>query len=251
MHKIVIDHLSLRYADGAESLKDVSLNIEANAITVLFGPAGGGKSTLLRSLNRLNDLSDVKEVTGQVLFNGQNIVDSKTDTTALRRKIGMVFSRPVPLPLTVYKNVSYGLEIAGERSKTRLDEAVERALRQATLWDEIYDRLDDPASKLSGGQAQRLCIARTLALQPEVILLDEPTSALDPVSTAKVESLLTELSHSITIVLAPHNIQQSARMADFAAFFLQGELIEYGPGTLIFSNPKDKRTLEYIQGRYG
>jgi phosphate transport system ATP-binding protein len=143
------------------------------------------------------------------------------------------------------------LEIAGERNKAHLDEAVERALRQATLWDEVYDRLNDPASKLSGGQAQRLCIARTLALQPEVILLDEPTSALDPVSTAKVESLLTELSHSITIVLAPHNIQQSARMADFAAFFLQGELIEYGPGTLIFSNPKDKRTLEYIQGRYG
>jgi phosphate transport system ATP-binding protein len=174
MDKIIIDHLSLRYSDGAESLRDIHFNIPANKVAVLFGPAGGGKSTLLRTLNRLNDLGDVAQVEGQVLFNGQNILDPQTDVVQLRRKIGMVFSRPVPLPLTISQNISYGLEIAGERRKSRLNEAVERTLRQVALWDEVYDRLDAPAIAISGGQQQRLCIARVLALNPEVILLDEP-----------------------------------------------------------------------------
>jgi len=249
--KIVIDHLSVTYSDGLESLRNVSMRIPANAITVLFGPAGGGKSTLLRVLNRLNDLTDVALLKGQVLFNGKNILDPVTDVVKLRRKIGIVFSRPVPLPLTIYQNVSFGLETAGERRKDRLDEAVERALRLAVLWDEVYDRLGDPAASLSGGQQQRLCLARILALEPEVIMLDEPTSALDPIITARIEQLLTELAERYTIILAPHNIQQSARMADYAAFFLQGELVEYGEGKSLFVNPKDQRTEDYVQGKFG
>ncbi len=249
--KITIDHLSVTYSDGLESLRDVSLHIPANAITVLFGPAGGGKSTLLRVLNRLNDLTDVSLLKGEVLFNGKNILDASVNVVELRRKIGIVFSRPVPLPLTIYQNVSFGLEVAGERRKDNLDEAVERALRQAVLWDEVYDRLGDPASALSGGQQQRLCLARILALEPEVIMLDEPTSALDPIITARIEQLLGELAERYTIIIAPHNIQQSARVADYAAFFLQGELVEFGEGKTLFVNPKDKRTEDYVQGRFG
>ncbi len=249
--KIVIEHLSVTYSDGLESLRDVSMRIPANAITVLFGPAGGGKSTLLRVLNRLNDLTDVSLLKGQVLFNGQNILDPVLNPVELRRKIGIVFSRPVALPLTIYQNVSFGLEVAGERRKVKLDEVVERALRQAVLWDEIYDRLNDPAASLSGGQQQRLCLARILALEPEVILLDEPTSALDPIITARIEQLLNDLAEQYTIILAPHNIQQSARMAQYAAFFLQGELIEFGEGKTLFVTPKDKRTEDYVQGRFG
>jgi len=251
MDKIIIDHLSLRYSDGAESLRDIHFNIPANKVVVLFGPAGGGKSTLLRTLNRLNDLGDVAQVSGKVIFNGQNILDPALDVVELRRKIGMVFSRPVPLPLTIAQNISYGLEVAGERRKARLDEAVEQALRQVALWDEIYDRLNGPAMSLSGGQQQRLCIARVLALQPEVILLDEPTSALDPISTSKIETLLGELSEQMTVILVPHNTQQAARMADFAAFFLQGELVEYADGKNLFMTPKDKRTQDYLEGRFG
>ncbi len=251
MDKIVIEHLSVTYSDGLESLRDINMNIRSNAVTVLFGPAGGGKSTLLRVLNRLNDLTDVSLLKGQVLFNGQNILDPAVNVVELRRKIGIVFSRPVPLPLTIYQNISFGLEVAGERRKAKLDEAVERALRQAVLWDEIYDRLNDPASSLSGGQQQRLCLARILALEPEVILLDEPTSALDPIITARIEQLLNELAEHYTIILAPHNIQQSARMAQYAAFFLQGELIEFGEGKTLFVTPKDKRTEDYVQGRFG
>jgi phosphate transport system ATP-binding protein len=227
------------------------MSIPANAITVLFGPAGGGKSTLLRALNRLNDLTDVALLKGQVLFNGQNILDPVVNVVELRRKIGIVFSRPVPLPLTIYQNVSFGLEMAGELRKAKLDEAVERALRQAVLWEEVYDRLNDPAASLSGGQQQRLCLARILVLEPEVIMLDEPTSALDPITTARIEQLLNELAERYTIILAPHNIQQSARMADYAAFFLQGELVEYGEGKSLFVNPKNKRTEDYVQGRFG
>ncbi len=251
MEKIIIRNLNVRYSDGAESLKDVNLSIQSNAITVLFGPAGGGKSTLLRTLNRLNDLADVEVSSGEVIINQVNILDPKLNIIELRRMVGMVFSRPVPLPLSIYKNVSYGLEIAGEKRKSRLDEAVEKALRQVVLWEEIYDRLDEPANRLSGGQQQRLCIARVLALNPEIILLDEPTSALDPVSTSKIELLMQELSKNLTVVLAPHNTQQAARIADYAAFFLQGELIEYAAGEEIFTNPKDKRTESYIQGRFG
>ncbi len=251
MVKIRIENLSLRYSDEVESLKNISLDIEANAITVIFGPAGGGKSTLLRAINRLNDLADVKSCTGRVLIDGADVLDPHTDTNALRRKIGMVFARPTPLPLSIYANISYALELAGERRRFRLDEAVERALKQARLWEEVNDRLKDSAYSLSGGQQQRLCIARALALQPEILLLDEPTSALDPITTSNIEDTLQELKATYTILLAPQNTQQAARMADFAAFFLQGELIEYGPGRQIFSLPKDKRTREYIEGRFG
>jgi phosphate transport system ATP-binding protein len=251
MHKIEIENLSLSYSDGTESLKGITMGIEANAITVLFGPAGGGKSTLLRMLNRLNDLADVTLVKGKVLFNGINVLDPQVDVIELRRKIGVVFSRPTPLPLTIFGNVSYGLELAGERRKARLNEAVERSLRQTALWDEVYDRLDAPAMALSGGQQQRLCLARTLALQPELILLDEPMSALDPVTTARIESTLQDLKQEYTIILAPHNTQQAARTADYAAFFLQGELIEFAPGKQMFPNPSDPRTNDYISGRFG
>lgn len=251
MVKIAIENLSVRYADQTESLRNVTLNVEANAITVLFGPAGGGKSTLLRTINRLNDLAEVALTQGRVLFNGQDVLDPQINVSALRRKIGMVFSRPMPLPLTIYENVAYGLRVAGERRKSRLDEVVERALRQATLWDEVYDRLNAPAHAVSGGQQQRLSIARVLALQPEVILLDEPTSALDPVSTAKIESLLQELKSDLTIVLVPHNAQQAARMADFAAFFLLGEMVEFGAKKDVFITPRDRRTQDYVEGRFG
>ena len=252
MDKITIEHLSVRYSDGMESLRDINLGIPEHAVTVLFGPAGGGKSTLLRVLNRLNDLSDVREMTGRIWFNERDILDLTTDVVALRRKIGIVFSRPISLPLSIYQNISYGLEVAGEKRKNKLDDAVEKALRQAVLWDEVYDRLGDPAAtSLSGGQQQRLSLARVLALEPEVILLDEPTSALDPVSTARIEQLLVELAERYTIILVPHSVQQAARMADYAGFFLQGELVEFAEGKNLFVNPRDKRTEDYVQGRFG
>ena len=251
MNKIIIDHLSLQYDDGTESLRDVTMDIPANAITVLFGPAGGGKSSLLRCLNRLNDLTNVKTCGGQILLDGVNVLDPDTDVIALRRKVGMVFARPVVLPFSIRGNLTYGLELAGEKRKSRLDDAVERSLKQAALWDEVKDRLDEPAIAISGGQQQRLCLARSLALQPEVILLDEPTSGLDPISTGKVETSLQELKKDYTIVLVPHSVQQAGRTADYAAFFLQGEMVEYTPGTKIFTNPKDKRTEDYVTGRFG
>jgi len=251
MNKIQIEHLSLTYSDGKESLKDVSLDIPANAISVLFGPAGGGKSTLLRTINRLNDLADVVSISGRVLLDGEDILDAKTDVIALRRRIGMVFARPVVLPMTIRQNLTYSLELAGERRMSRLEEATVRSLEQAALWDEVKDRLDEPAVALSGGQQQRLCLARSLALEPEVILLDEPTSGLDPISTGKVESTLQKLKEQYTIILVPHSIQQAARIADHAAFFLQGELIEYAPGKTIFTTPSDQRTQDYIEGRFG
>lgn len=251
MNKIVVNHLSLNYSDGTESLKDINLEIPVHAITVVFGPAGGGKSTLLRVLNRLNDLADVIYVTGQVFLDDINVLDPKIDVIALRRRIGMVFARPVVLPFSIRGNLTYGLELAGERRKNVLDEAMERCLTQAALWEEVKDRLNDPAIALSGGQQQRLCLARSLALEPEVILLDEPTSGLDPISTGKVEATLQELKKTYTIVLVPHSIQQAARTADYAAFFLQGELVEYAPGKNIFTSPQDIRTENYIVGRFG
>lgn len=250
-YKFVIENLSLHYSDGTESLKDVSLNIPENAITVIFGPAGGGKSTLLRVLNRLNDMADVVHISGKVLLDGDNILDPKVDVIALRRRVGMVFARPVVLPLSIRGNLTYGLELAGERRKSKLDEAVERSLKQAALWDEVKDRLNDPAVALSGGQQQRLSLARSLALQPEVILLDEPTSGLDPISTGKVEASLQELKQDYTVILVPHSIQQAARTADYTAFFLQGELVEFSEGKSIFTNPKDQRTADYVEGRFG
>jgi phosphate transport system ATP-binding protein len=251
MDKIIIENLSLQYADGVESLRGISLNIREKAVTVLFGPAGGGKSTLLRCLNRLNDLTEVKTSSGRILIDGKNILEQDVDVIALRRRIGMVFARPVVLPLSIRGNLTYALELAGEKRRAKLDEAVERSLKLAALWEEVKDRLDDPAIALSGGQQQRLCLARSLALQPEIILLDEPTSGLDPISTGKVEAALQELKKEYTIILVPHSVQQAARTADYAAFFLQGELIEYGEGKSIFTMPKQKRTEDYVTGRFG
>lgn len=248
---IQVEDFSITYADGAESLRNITLGIKSNQINVLFGPAGGGKSTLLRAINRLNDLTDVKAVKGRILFKGENILAQKLDVTQLRRRIGIVFSRPMPLPMSVSQNVSYGLEVAGEHDRKKLDEAVENALRLAFLWDEVYDRLDAPAIAISGGQQQRLCLARVLALEPEVIMLDEPTSALDPVSTARIEDLLQNLKEKYTIILVPHNVQQAARTADYAAFFLQGRLVEYAPGKQLFLNPKQTETQDYVTGRFG
>jgi phosphate transport system ATP-binding protein len=249
--KIIIEHLSLQYDDGTESLRDVSLSIRENAINVLFGPAGGGKSTLLRCLNRLNDLSEVKSLSGRILLGEKNILDPKTDVISLRRKVGMVFARPVVLPMSIRGNITYGLEVMGEKRRSKLNEAVERSLKHAALWDEVKDRLDEPAIALSGGQQQRLCLARSLALEPEVILLDEPTSGLDPISTGKVEASLQQLKNNYTIILVPHSVQQAARTADYAAFFLQGELVEYAEGKGLFTTPSDKRTDDYVTGRFG
>jgi phosphate transport system ATP-binding protein len=251
MDKIEIKNLNLQYSDGTESLRNISLNIPENQIFVLFGPAGGGKSSLLRVLNRLNDLADVTRMEGEVLLDGKNILNPKTDVINLRRRVGMVFARPVVLPMSIRENLTYGLEVAGIKDKFQLEEAVERSLHQAALWEEVQDRLEDPAVALSGGQQQRLCLARVLALEPEVILLDEPTSGLDPISTGKVEESLQALKELYTVILVPHSVQQAARTADHAAFFLQGELVEYAPGKEIFSTPKDQRTADYVEGRFG
>jgi len=264
MNKITIENYFLEYSDGTESLKGITLTIPANQITVIFGPAGGGKSSLLRVLNRLNDLADVADQGGTlndladvadqggtVLIDDVNILDPAMDVIQLRRKVGMVFARPVVLPFSIRENLTYGLDVAGEKNKTRLQGVVESSLHKAALWDEVKDRLDDPAISLSGGQQQRLCLARVLALEPEVILLDEPTSGLDPISTGKVEESLQELKNDYTIILVPHSVQQAARTADLAAFILQGELIEVTTGDLMFTNPQDQRTQDYIQGRFG
>jgi phosphate transport system ATP-binding protein len=249
--KIRIEDLSISYSDGTESLRGINLPIPDKAITVLFGPAGGGKSTLLRTINRLNDLADVVEVKGHVWLDGQDVLLPGTDVISLRRRVGMVFARPVVLPMSIRRNLTYGLELGGERDGSSQEEAVERSLRAAALWDEVQDRLDEPAISLSGGQQQRLCLARSLVLQPEVILLDEPTSGLDPISTGKVETSLAQLKEDYTIILVPHSVQQAARTADYAAFFLGGELIEYAPGRQIFTNPADQRTEDYVEGRFG
>jgi len=249
--KIRIKGLSVQYADGTESLHGISLDIYANQINVLFGPAGGGKSTLLRTLNRLNDLAGVKRQSGEILLDGEDILSPDYDVIQLRRRLGIVFARPVPLPMTIYDNVIYGLRLAGIKDKAQLDATVERALKQAILWDEVADRLGDSGYDLSGGQQQRLCLARSLALRPEVIMLDEPTSGLDPISTFKVEQTLQELKSEYTIIMVPHSVQQAARIADWSAFFLQGELIEWDTGSRIFTNPQNSRTEDYITGRFG
>lgn len=248
--KIRFEHVTYRYGDKVV-LRDISLDIPARAITVIFGPAGGGKSTLLRLINRLNDLIEGVRLSGRVLIDGQDIYAPGVDVAALRRRVGMVFALPLPLPGTVRQNVLYGPKLAGIRDPLRLDEILIRSLTQAALWEEVKDRLDDPAVALSGGQQQRLCIARSLALEPEVLLLDEPTSGLDPISTGKVEASLQELKKDYTIVIVPHSVQQAARVADYAAFFLMGELIEHRPGNEIFTTPRDQRTEDYVTGRFG
>ncbi|NLI81937.1 MAG: phosphate ABC transporter ATP-binding protein [Deltaproteobacteria bacterium] len=248
--KIRIRQLSYSYG-GAEALREINLDVPANAVTAFFGPSGGGKTTLLRLINRLNDLVEGTRMQGTILLDGENIYAPGVDVPRLRRRVGMVFALPLPLPGTVRENVVCGPRLAGIRDWGRLEEILERSLAQAALWNEVKDRLDDPAVALSGGQQQRLCIARSLALEPEVLLLDEPTSGLDPISTAKVEESLFELKQQYTIVIVPHSVQQAARVADYAAFFLMGDLVEVQEGTRIFTTPQDPRTEDYVTGRFG
>jgi phosphate transport system ATP-binding protein len=252
MVKLSIQNLVYRFG-GDVALQGVTFDIPANQITVIFGPSHAGKSTLLRCLNRLNDLikNDETGITGQILLDGQDIYAPKVDVTDLRRRVGMVFALPIPLPLTIHENITYGPRMGGERRQGYLDEIVERSLRQGALWDEVKDRLHEPAMRLSGGQQQRLCIARSLALEPEVILLDNPTSGLDPLSTAKVEQSLQGLKADYTVVLVPHSVQQAARVADIAVFLLGGELVEVGPGEELFTRPREQRTEDYVTGRFG
>jgi phosphate transport system ATP-binding protein len=248
--KVRIQGLSYWY-DGRQSLNGVTLDIPERAITALFGPAGGGKTTLMRLINRLNDLVDRTKVTGRILLDGEDIYAPGVDVTQLRRRVGMVFALPLPLPGTVRDNVLYGPRLAGLHNRARLSEILERSLTQAALWAEVRDRLDTPALSLSGGQQQRLCIARSLSLEPEVLLLDEPTSGLDPISTAKVEESLFELKSQYAVVIVPHSVQQAARVADVAAFFLAGELVEFGDGPQVFTAPRNKKTEDYVTGRFG
>ena len=248
--KVSIRDLNYWYGDRP-ALSDVSLDIPANQITVLFGPAGSGKTTLMRLINRLNDSISRTRLEGSILLNGQDVYAPSVSVSDLRRQIGMVFALPLPLPGTIRDNVLYGPRLAGIRSSSRLDEILWTSLHQAALWDEVEGRLDDLASALSGGQQQRLCIARSLALEPEVLLLDEPTSGLDPISTARVERSLLELKERYTIIIVPHSVQQGARIADYAAFFLMGQLVEQGEGTAVFTNSHDRRTEDYVTGRFG
>jgi phosphate transport system ATP-binding protein len=248
--KISVHELSVTY-DGQLVLKNITLPIYAHEILAIFGPSGSGKSTLLHAFNRLIDLAEGSNVQGEILLDGKNIYDQDVDVINLRRRVGMVFALPIPLPGSIRENITYGPRLAGLRDRRRLDELVERTLKQAALWDEVKDRVHDPAMALSGGQQQRLCIARTLALEPDVILLDEPTSGLDPISTLKVEESLQELKQNFTIVIVPNNVQQAARVADCAAFLLMGELIEHAPGRKLFTDPQDQRTDDYVTGRFG
>ncbi|MGO9308794.1 MAG: phosphate ABC transporter ATP-binding protein [Spirochaetia bacterium] len=248
--KVRIQGLSYWY-DGRQSLNGVTLDVPDRAITVLFGPAGGGKTTLMRVVNRLNDMVDGTKMTGRVLLDGEDIYAPDVDVIRLRRRVGMVFALPLPLPGSVRDNVIYGPRLAGVRGRARLSEVMERSLTQAALWAEVKDRLDQPALSLSGGQQQRLCIARSLSLEPEVLLLDEPTSGLDPISTAKVEESLFQLKLHYAVLIVPHSVQQAARVADIAAFFLGGDLVECGDGPQVFTAPRRKETEDYVTGRFG
>jgi phosphate transport system ATP-binding protein len=248
--KVSVREVSYAYG-GVQALKEVSLDIPARAITVLFGPAGSGKTTLLRLVNRLNDMVEGTTMSGRILLDGTDLYAPDVEVSELRRRVGMVFALPLPLPASIRENVAYGPRLAGVRDRGRLAEITERSLTQAALWSEVKDRLDASAYSLSGGQQQRLCIARSLALEPEVLLLDEPTSGLDPISTGKVEESLFELRAAYTIVIVPHSVQQAARIADYAAFFLTGELVEKGEGKQVFTTPRDRRTEDYITGRFG
>ncbi len=249
--KISLTNLFFTYNDGTEALKNISFDIYENEVFVLFGPARSGKSTLLRLLNRLSDLTENANRQGVIMFNGRDIFERGTDVTHLRRQISMVFAIPTPLPGSIRDNLTYGLRVAGIRNLRLLEERVEQSLRQAALWDEVKDRLDQSAFALSGGQKQRLCIARSLALEPEIIVLDNPTSGLDPLSTGIVEDSLYELKQRYTIIMVPHSVQQAARVANRAAFLLDGELVEVGPARQLFTQPQDQRTEDYITGRFG
>jgi phosphate transport system ATP-binding protein len=248
-YKFEISNLNLYYGDF-RALRGISLSIPANEITAFIGPSGCGKSTLLKTLNRMNDLVEGCRIMGQVLLDGEDIYGDM-DVSLLRKRVGMVFQKPNPFPMSVYDNVAFGPRTHGVRSRVKLDEIVEKSLRDAALWDEVKDRLKKSALGLSGGQQQRLCIARALAVQPEVLLMDEPTSALDPISTSKIEELVMELKKDYTIIIVTHNMQQAARISDKTAFFLMGELIEYGRTERLFSFPMDRRTEDYITGRFG
>ena len=248
--KMKSDKLDLFYGTH-HALKSVSMNIYENKITAMIGPSGCGKSTFLKTLNRMNDLVENVKINGLVTLDGENIYDRRVDTTVLRTRVGMVFQQPNPFPMSVYDNIAYGPRIHGIKNRAKLDELVENALRGAAIWDEVKDRLKKSALGLSGGQQQRLCIARALAVEPEVLLMDEPTSALDPISTLRIEELMEELKEKYTVAIVTHNMQQAARIADYTAFFLVGEMVEFDETEKIFSNPADKRTEDYITGRFG
>ena len=247
---ITVKDLRLWYGQ-TQALKGVSMDIPEKSITALIGPSGCGKSTFLKTLDRMNDLVPGVRIEGEVQYNGQNIFAPQVDVNELRRQIGMVFQKPNPFPMSIYDNIAYGPRTHGIRSKAKLDEIVEKSLRGAAIWDEVKDRLNKSALGMSGGQQQRLCIARALAVEPEVLLMDEPTSALDPISTSKVEELAMDLKKDYTIIIVTHNMQQAARISDKTAFFLLGELVEMGPTEQVFATPVDKRTEDYISGRFG
>lgn len=248
--KVKVENLNLYYGEN-HALKDVNMDIQENAVTAFIGPSGCGKSTFLKTLNRMNDLVDGVRIDGKVLLDGEDIYDPSVDTTILRKKVGMVFQQPNPFPMSIYDNIAYGPRVHGIRDKKRLDQIVEESLRGAAIFDEVKDRLKKSAMGLSGGQQQRICIARALAVQPEVLLMDESTSALDPISTAKIEELMEDLKKKYTVIVVTHNMQQATRVSDQTAFFLVGEMVEFGDTKQIFSYPQDKRTEDYITGRFG
>ncbi|WP_182188027.1 phosphate ABC transporter ATP-binding protein PstB [Pectinatus frisingensis] len=249
-YKMQAKNLNLYYG-SKQALYNISLDVPSNMVVALIGPSGCGKSTFLKTLNRMNDLIDSVHIDGDVYLDGNDIYAPDNDVVYLRKRVGMVFQRPNPFPMSIYENIAYGPRIHGLNSKAKLNEIVERSLHNAALWDEVKDRLNDSAMGMSGGQQQRLCIARVLAVEPEVILMDEPCSALDPISTMKIEELVTELKKKYTIVMVTHNMQQAARVSDYTAFFLNGKLIEHDVTDVIFTNPSDKQTEDYISGRFG
>lgn len=248
--KIAVQDLNLYYGEN-HALKDIQMKISENAITAFIGPSGCGKSTFLKTLNRMNDLVDNVKITGKVEMDGEDIYEKNIDITMLRKKVGMVFQQPNPFPMSIYDNIAYGPRVHGIHDKRKLDQIVEESLQGAAIWDECKDRLKKSALGLSGGQQQRICIARALAVQPEVLLMDEPTSALDPISTIKIEDLMEELKKKYTVVVVTHNMQQAVRVSDYTAFFLVGEMVEFGETKSLFAYPQDKRTEDYITGRFG
>ncbi|MGB9840542.1 phosphate ABC transporter ATP-binding protein PstB [Thermovenabulum sp.] len=247
---MITENLNFYYGNY-QALRNINLTIKNKKVTALIGPSGCGKSTFLRTLNRMNDLIEGSRVSGKIILDGKNIYEPGVDVVELRKRVGMVFQKPNPFPMSIYDNVAYGPRIHGMKDRTKLDEIVEKSLKASALWDEVKDRLKSSALGLSGGQQQRLCIARVLAVEPDVILMDEPCSALDPISTMKIEELIIDLKEKYTIVIVTHNMQQAGRVSDFTAFFLNGELVEYGITEEVFYNPKNKKTEDYITGRFG